>query len=213
MKAYQHIFTLAATGLVLLFLANCASASDESAKSIGWFRRTFLSLSWAEVAQVVESPKDISRRVRTQVTYVKDAEDVLSKPEETWKKQIGDCEDMAACVVELCHKNGFDARIHVFYKTGTSEGHAIATGEDNGKLWISSNGWHMKVKSLADAQREVARDMGWENDLVGSVAWKDLKEQDLGESISVAGASEQTPMSGALSTSAQTQLSSPARLW
>ena len=173
----QRILTVTAAMLLLALTSGLQAAEPPTTPAVGWFRRTFLTLSWDEIATVVRTPKDISRRVRTQVTYVKDRLDRKQAAERTWTSARGDCEDFAELVVALARKRGLEAWIHVFYREGRRDGHAVAMGVYKGKLWMSSNGWYQTVKDMKDAQREIAREMGWDRRAVQSDNWANLKEK------------------------------------
>ena len=145
-KTHKQIIMLILTATLL---AGVQSAEAESVEQKpGFFRRLFSKLTWNELVTVVESPKEICIKVRQNVEYREDLSDVWENGKKTWDKGSGDCEDLAACVVDLCKEKGFEADILIFYPKGSWEAHAVAVGQWNGEYWISSNGWYQKVKSI-----------------------------------------------------------------
>jgi len=128
---------------------------------VGWFRRTFCTLTWDEIQTVVRTPRSICSAVRHHVRPAEDMGDTWSTGKETWERGSGDCEDYAACVVDLCKAAGIEANIKVFYPKDSWEGHAVVVGSLDGRLWISSNGWYQTVKSMDDAKAVIAREAGW----------------------------------------------------
>jgi hypothetical protein len=146
-----------------LTVADTASSPETSRP--GWFRRAFGSLSWDEVASVVESPRDICWRIRMHVSFRAKIGDSWASGKETWESGHGDCEDFAACVTDLCKKEGFQADLYVFHVVrGTKNlfvGHVVVVGEWKGKMWFSSNGsWHT-ADSFDEVTRRVASSMNW----------------------------------------------------
>lgn len=125
-----------------------------------WIRRTFGTLTWEEAQTVYKTPQDISAAVRQHVAYREDMGDEWASGKETWDRGFGDCEDFAACVADLCKAAGIVATIQVFSPKGSFEGHAVAMGSWNGRLWISSNGWYETVKSMDDAKAVIAKEQG-----------------------------------------------------
>ena len=148
--------------LVFLSLQHSAGADcrEESAEP-SLLRRIFCRLSWEEVGNVVETPRQICVKVRQNVRYSEDFNDQWAGGRETWEKGAGDCEDIAACVVDLCKRKNMPAAIIVFCPDDSLEGHALALGKTDRGYWISSNGWYEEVKSLEEAKDEVARELGW----------------------------------------------------
>jgi hypothetical protein len=151
--------------MIALALVPCVVCAGEPAQapstSVGWFRRNFGTLTWQEIRSVVASPKDASAQVRRHVRYQEDLGDVWSGGRETWERAYGDCEDLAAAVVDLVRGLGLEAEIYVFYPAGSWEAHAVAVGRYEGKTWISSNGWHETVDSMEEAKRIIAKEQGW----------------------------------------------------
>jgi hypothetical protein len=164
-RAMNHTTTTASLMMIALALVPCVVCAGEPAQapstSVGWFRRNFGTLTWQEIRSVVASPKDAAAQVRRHVRFREDVGDVWSGGQETWERGYGDCEDLAAAVVDLVRGMGQKAEILVFNPAGSWEAHAVAIGHHEGKMWISSNGWYETVDSLEDAKRVVARELGW----------------------------------------------------
>jgi len=108
-------------------------------------------------------PEEICRQIRDHVQYAADtqSEDEWRPSEETLKAGRGDCEDFAICVKDMCAKKGLQSDIRIISSKVTGKSHAIATGNDNGVLWISSNGSYERVDSIKEAKDKIAREMGW----------------------------------------------------
>jgi hypothetical protein len=158
---------------VTMLICSTMFANAETNK-VGWIKKTFSDLTWTEVKTVVESPKDISRRVKTRISYKADTQDEMKSGSKTWTDRMGDCEDYAECVAELCHDKGFDARVEVYFEDNNSKAHAVAMGNYKGRLWISSNGSFQFVSNEAEAIRVVAQEMGWKPGIVHSEAYNEL---------------------------------------
>ena len=145
-----------------LTLAGAASSSEASKP--GWFKLAFGSLSWDEVASVVESPRDICWRVKSHVRVRAEIGDNWASGRETWESGHGDCEDFAACVEDLCRKKGFPAAVCVFHAVKGKNlfvGHVVVIGKWEGKLWFSSNGSWETADSYNEIKRKVASSMNW----------------------------------------------------
>lgn len=109
------------------------------------------------------NPKDICRQIKAHVQYAPD-----TKPEDEWrpagatlKLGRGDCEDFAGCVVAVCRAKGMLTRVYVLTSKVNERSHAVTIGEQNGGMWMSSNGIYQAVLSLDDAKDKVCREMGW----------------------------------------------------
>lgn len=135
-----------------------AATHSEASISPSWTKRTFGRMEWAEAAaQSYGSPREIARLVQKNVRYKTEKVDSWATAEETWVAGVGDCEDFAILIQELCKLNGMDAKVHLYFPQGAGkEGHAVLVGEWNGKLWFSSNGAYEEVKSEEDVRRRVA---------------------------------------------------------
>lgn len=157
-----HAITTAAVIATLFLLSPIVASAGEDEASMGWFKRTFSKLAWEDLPAVAKTPKDITKRVRAAVEFRSERGDNWASGEETWNRGWGDCEDFAACVVELCRSINVEARVRVFLNRGTRDGHAVAVGMYEGKLWISSNGWYTTVRDMTEAKAVVADEMGWD---------------------------------------------------
>ena len=169
---------LVALGMALLAGTVGAEAAKKAAPAkIGLFRSAVGDLKWAEVSTVVRSPKDICRRVRSHVRYEDDLGDQWESGQGTWDRGYGDCEDFAACVVDLCKATGAEAWIQVFFPANGFEAHAVAMGPLKDGFWISSNGSYETVRSMEDAKQVVAGEVGWrgKSDII-SMTPLELKE-------------------------------------
>jgi len=142
-------------------LAGEIAQREEKRVSVSWFRQVFAKLSWEETISVVKTPRQICAAVRRRVEYREDLGDEWAGGKETWDREYGDCEDIAASVVDLCRARGLDARILIFFPENAAEGHAAAVGVIGNKIWISSNGWYDTADSLDEAKRKIAREMRW----------------------------------------------------
>ena len=165
MKAALH--TVMACGIAFLGMISVCAGEDEKP---GLLKRLFCSLSWKETVSVVQSPRDASCAVTQHIKYKPDINDELTKPEEAWERGYGDCEDIAHAIVELCHMNGFDAWVEVFYSPYSFNAHAVAMGTINGQLWIA-NGRFLEVEHMNEAREAVASAMRWKKDGVSSKPW------------------------------------------
>ena len=147
--------------MVVTMLACFVMSADAGEKKAGWFRRTFCDLTWDEIQTVAKMPKSICAAVRHHVRYAEDLGDNWATGKETWNKKQGDCEDFAACVVDLCKAAGIEATTHIFFPKGSLEAHAVAVGSWRDHLWISSNGWYATVDSMDEAKTLIAKELGW----------------------------------------------------
>lgn len=107
--------------------------------------------------------KDICLKISNLVRYAPDTEagDEWRSAEETLKAGRGDCEDFAECVAATCQAKGLSATMYILRSNVNAQSHAVTIGEDNGGLWMSSNGNHQNVVSLSDAKEKVCKTMGW----------------------------------------------------
>jgi hypothetical protein len=159
-----EIFAIAAAIIAIAMTSADGASNSDSPSSPGWFKQNFGSLSWDEVGSVVESPKDISFRVKTHVRYKKDESCAGATGKDTWTRGYGDCKDFAACVSDLCKQKGFDVSIYVFHKTTGKDrfqGHAVAVGTWNNQTWMSSNGQWYSAKSFTETKKMVTEGLGW----------------------------------------------------
>ena len=147
--------------MIAAMLAGSVMIANAKEEKVGWFNRTFCALTWEQVQTVNKTPKSVCAAVRHQVRYAEDIGDNWTTGKETWDKKKGDCEDYAACVVDLCQAAGIEASIHIYCPKGSWEAHAVVIGSWNGQLWISSNGWYENIESMDEAKKVVAKAAGW----------------------------------------------------
>lgn len=177
--------TRTTTLMVVTIMALSTMIADAKEEKVGWFRRTFCALTWNEIQTVVKTPREICSAVRHHVRCKEDLGDEWATGKETWERKTGDCEDYAACVVDLCKAAGIEANIQIFYPKGSWEAHAVAVGSLNGQLWISSNGWYETVKSVDDAKRIIAREVGWRHREILIASQEEVKNGSLALSSAV----------------------------
>ena len=156
-KIYSILMLLLAFNLS----ASGAMTNDQALVKVSWIKKAFNCLAWDELVAVSQSPSDICARVKDRVVYAADDVDSMKTAPETWEDGRGDCEDFANCIVSLCKAKGFDAWIEVYFEGNNSNGHAVAMGKWNGRLWISSNGNFKFVDTNENACVVVAVEMGW----------------------------------------------------
>ena len=135
-----------------------AAQLDSGVQQVSWWKRTFGTLSWEDVQSVARSPKAITDSVHCHVKYRAESIDVWDSGQTTWQRGFGDCEDIAACIVDLCQKKGIDAWIQVFLPSGSLQGHAVAMGRTDGKIWIAGRTFSV-VENIEDAKGNVGREM------------------------------------------------------
>jgi hypothetical protein len=113
--------------------------------------------NWAKLsATSFSSPRQICKKVYWGVRYKQESVNKWQRPQETWEKGRGDCEDFALLIKELCAINGIQANISVFFpKTGI--GHAIVHGKFGDIFWFSSSGSYSEIKSEAEIKANVAK--------------------------------------------------------
>ena len=165
MKIRQLILA-AVVGLLISTVLQAAGGGGLSkSQKPGLFKRVLGTLSWDEVAYVVESPRDICWWVRLRVRYKVDpGADQWASGREAWERGYGDCEDMAACIKDLCDRKGFDARVYVFHTLKGRDrlfGHVAVVGKWEGKIWLSNNGSWTEVDSFNEAERRIAHELNW----------------------------------------------------
>lgn len=149
-----------------------AISSSASARArLPWFKRMFYRPSWPEVVEQSDSPEAICDLVGRYVSYRTEDVDTWNSAEYTWQQGRGDCEDLAICIQELCHKMGFSATVNLYFPSDSPrEGHAVVVGTRDGQMWMSSNGSFEVVRSIDDVKEAVARVLGCKKDeMWGSV--------------------------------------------
>ena len=164
--------------ITVLFAVNCAFAENSTVSKLNWFARTFKTLSWSEVSQTVETPKEICSAVRHHVKYRADKNDDWATGKEAWDRGFGDCEDIAAAISELCIKKGIEVETFMLYPENENEGHVVVVGKYKNKLWFSSNGWFEYAKSGADVRRKVAHEMRWKRKTIVAMDWNSFRGVD-----------------------------------
>ena len=122
-----------------------------------WYKRFFCKPTWDQMEFEGDTPENICALVGKHIGYTGEEVDTWTPAEQTWGKGTGDCEDFALCILKVCQDKGFDASIHLFYSLKDfGQGHAVVIGEQNGKLWVSSNGDYEVVDSLDGVKECVA---------------------------------------------------------
>jgi predicted transglutaminase-like cysteine proteinase len=141
------------------------STSSSSKPRESWFHRMFHKPTWSEVLEQCKSPRDVCNVVGRFIGYRTEEIDYWQSADETWQRGRGDCEDFAICIETLCHKLGFSATINLYFPSGLrGDGHAVAVGTWNGKMWMSSNGSYEEVSSIAEVKETVAQMYGCSKD-------------------------------------------------
>lgn len=144
-----------------------ASTSSSSQPRESWFHRTFHKPTWSELLEECKSPRDICHVVERFVGYRTEEVDRWNPAAETWKNSRGDCEDFAILIETLCHTLGFSATVNLYFPSGLrGEGHAVAVGMWNGKMWMSSNGSYEEVDSIDEVRKTVAQMYGCSKDMM-----------------------------------------------
>ena len=161
---------------------------------VSWRQKHYGKLAWQDVVRTCNSPEEVCDAVKRHVRYVADKADEWKTGKKTWQDGIGDCEDFAACVVDLCKEIGFEARVMVFYGKDAKEAHAVAIGRHEGQMWMSSNGEYVAVDSSRDARERIAAEQNWSPDNVASVKLADLNSK-LTTSHTIASSSETRELS------------------
>ena len=156
---------LSIAALVLMFAVGQVSAmtSDGVTEKPGWFHRTFGTLSWNEVIESADSPKDVCAWVKRHVKESDEPDDKWRSGADVWERGHGNCKNFAAAVADLCRDKGFDATILVVGPRDDSMAHAIVVGQWNGKMWMSDNGRFEIVDSMDDVKHKISKDLGWRN--------------------------------------------------
>ena len=124
--------------------------------------------NWQAAKQAARSPKQIAALVSRRIKFTRDQlpEHEWQTGQESWQRGYGDCEDFAVCVRELAQKAGFRSDIYVFSSKTRNEHHAVTIGTQGGRMWMSSNGSYVPIRSLEDAAFKLESDMSWQGDLI-----------------------------------------------
>lgn len=172
---------LRAIPLTFVFGMLLASASAaDSAPARGFFAR-FRKPAFNELSAMCAQPADVCRLADRFISDRREARDTWTTAEDTWTRGRGDCEDFSVLIESLCSELNFDAHVRLYYPTTPGlEGHAVVTGQWNGKFWVSSMGSYREFSTDAEAKASVAREMGYKPSHLWSV---DLKKTDVARFI------------------------------
>lgn len=122
-----------------------------------WYKRFFFKPTWEQMEVEGDTPENICALMSKHIGYASEDVDTWMPAEQTWSRGLGDCEDFALCVMKVCQDHGFDASIHLFYSLkNLGQGHAVVIGEQDGKLWVSSNGEYEVVENMDEVKECVA---------------------------------------------------------
>jgi len=148
--------------LIISTLSAVSATAGETPRGLrAWFRHNFIRPEWESVPAMCQSPKDVCNLVYRHINPKREAVNHWYTPEETWKRRHGDCEDFAVCVSELCKQIGFESDVVLFYPARPHiEGHAIAVGTWDDKIWMSSMGSFKLYESMDEVKQAVARELG-----------------------------------------------------
>ena len=94
--------------IIFILLSFCDIAYSGT-NGVSWFRGTFGKLTWGEMVEVSDSPREICRRVKVHIDYREDGKYILKGEMETWDDGYGDCDDFANCCFlssKSCDGNG-----------------------------------------------------------------------------------------------------------
>ena len=140
-----------------IVLQTSVEQTDSNLQKRPWYKRFFCKPTWDQMEFEGDTPENICALVGKHIGYTGEEVDTWTPAEQTWGKGTGDCEDFALCILKVCQDKGFDASIHLFYSLKDfGQGHAVVIGEQNGKLWVSSNGDYEVVDSLDSVKECVA---------------------------------------------------------
>jgi hypothetical protein len=145
--------------------------------------------TWEQAVAAVDSPRKAARLARLYVEFRDDDGDEWADGKTTWQRGFGDCEDLAAVVVQLCEEAGLetDADIQVF-ATPIDGGHAVAMGRWRGRMWVSSNGWFQYAESVEHAVLQIAEEMQWHKAAISVTPLDRIRRAaDAGDRQTVAG--------------------------
>ncbi len=117
--------------------------------------------AWVALNVTATTPQAICEAVSSRIRYAADTTDHWQDSLETWNRRLGDCEDFAATVRDICLARGLDASIYILNAKNKNEAHAIVIGRHNGTVWMSSNGQYQDVRDIKHAQDIVMREQDW----------------------------------------------------
>lgn len=143
--------------------------TDSNLQKRPWYKRFFCKPTWEQVVVEGDTPENICALVGKHIGYASEEVDRWTPAEQTWSKGSGDCEDFALCVLKVCEDRGYNASIHLFYSLKDLEGHAVVIGEQDGQLWVSSNGDFEIIESIDGAKECVASVLDCESSDLWSV--------------------------------------------
>ena len=175
MKQTSAAKNIIITAIALFLCSNSLLAEDVTVSKLNWFKRTFKTLTWDEVSQKVNTPKEICSSVRHHVAYRADQGDDWASGKETWDRGYGDCEDYAAAIAEICKNKDIETLTFMIYPESEDTGHVVVVGLWKNKLWFSSNGWFEHAKNGADIKRKVAHQMRWKQKNIIAMEWNDFR--------------------------------------
>lgn len=149
----------------------------------GLLTRLFGSLSYDEVLELSDSPKDLARHGMSRVVYKAEpsgAPDEWLTGRETWDRRGGDCEDLAALMVSFCHSKGFHAEQRFYINERLKVGHSVAVGEFGGRWWLCDNTRFWWIKGEQEVVKSVARSCRWRVANVKRSALHEWLSEDIG---------------------------------
>jgi len=117
--------------------------------------------AWVARNVTATTPQAICEAVSSRIRYAADTTDHWQTSLETWNRHLGDCEDFAATVRDICLARGLDASMYILNAKNKNEAHAIVIGRHNGTFWMSSNGQYQDVRDIKHAQDIVMREQDW----------------------------------------------------
>ena len=131
--------------------------------AVSWWHRSFGSLSWEDMIEIVQSPRDVCWQVRRHVLYREENSGPwFSSGRTVWELGHGDCKDFSSCVADICMTKGYICWITSVYPVGFHDsGHCIVIGIWHGRMWMSSNGAYYEVTSLDDVLKKLSDIRGW----------------------------------------------------
>ncbi len=110
----------------------------------------------------------VCNAVRNRIHYTPDIGNTWQSAAESWNRKMGDCEDFAIAVRDICWAKGISAEIHVLYSKTHNAGHAVTIGRSAGGMWMSSNGSFERITSEENALNTIVRRYGWSGDAIAA---------------------------------------------
>lgn len=106
----------------------------------------------------IQTLNDYVQWLEKSTSYKKDTIDIWAKPQETFQRKYGDCEDYAFLNAEVLRLLGY--KPHVLALERQSQNHAICAFEDQGRyFWFDNN--HLKsasARTLEDLAKTIAEE-------------------------------------------------------